>query len=291
MRVGIPRALFYYYYGEMWSLFFDKLGVDYVISPETNRDIVSLGNKYASDEMCLSLKHYVGHVAYLIDKCDCILIPRIDNFGSMKQTCTNFLSCYDIIKNLFDINIVDYNISYTNGDTMEKGFFKVGRYFGKNIRDIHNAYIYALYKYRKIFKKKCITNMNNMNSGCKKVLLVSHPYNTYDSLIGKPIIQYLESIGCEVIYSDLFDKDKCFKKASLLCEDIYWKYSAEIVGSILLSKVDGIIFLSTFPCGLDSLINEIVIRKIDKKCLNIVVDDLDAFAGIETRLESFIDIV
>ena len=56
-------------------------------------------------------------------------------------------------------------------------------------------------------------------------------------------------------------------------------------------KVDGIIFLSTFPCGLDSLVNELVIRKLDKKCLNLVIDDMDAFAGIETRLESFVDIV
>ena len=42
---------------------------------------------------------------------------------------------------------------------------------------------------------------------------------------------------------------------------------------------------------LDSLVNEVVIRKLDKKCLNIVVDDMDAFAGIETRLESFVDIL
>ena len=58
-----------------------------------------------------------------------------------------------------------------------------------------------------------------------------------------------------------------------------------------MDKIDGVIFLSTFPCGLDSLVNELIIRKLDKKCLNIVLDDLDSFAGIETRLESFVDIV
>ena len=38
--------------------------------------------------MCLSLKNYIGHVAYLKDKCDYILIPRIDNYGIENQTCT-----------------------------------------------------------------------------------------------------------------------------------------------------------------------------------------------------------
>ena len=56
-------------------------------------------------------------------------------------------------------------------------------------------------------------------------------------------------------------------------------------------RVDGIIFLSSFPCGLDSLVNDVVIRKLNCKCLNLVIDDMDAFAGIETRLESFVDIV
>lgn len=293
MKIGIPRGLFYYYYGEMWSLFFDKLGIDYVVSPETNREIINLGNKYSSDEMCLSLKHYIGHVAYLSNICDCILIPRIDNYGINQQTCTNFLACYDIINSLFDVSIIDYNICYTDGDTSEKGFLKVGRYFGRSIHDIHNAYIFALYSYKKIFKKKCIVNMNNLNKSCKKILLVSHPYNTYDSLVGKPIIKYLESLGCMIIYSDLFDKKKCLKKSFDLSSGLYWKFSSEIIGSILFckDKVDGIIFLSTFPCGLDSLVNEVVIRKLDKKCLNIVVDDMDAFVGIETRLESFVDIL
>ena len=95
MRVGIPRGLFYYYYGELWCSFFDKLGISYIVSPETNKEIKKLGSKYSSDEMCLSLKNYIGHVAYLVDKCDVILVPRIDNYGINEQTCTNFLSCVD----------------------------------------------------------------------------------------------------------------------------------------------------------------------------------------------------
>ena len=39
LKVGIPRGLFYYFYSDLWMLFFDKLGIDYIVSPETNREI------------------------------------------------------------------------------------------------------------------------------------------------------------------------------------------------------------------------------------------------------------
>ena len=290
MTIGIPRGLFFYYFGDMWCLFFDKLGVNYIISPETDKYIKSLGSKYSSDEMCLSMKIYIGHVAYLSDKCDMVLVPRIDNYGKFDQTCTNFLACYDIVNNLFDIDVIDYNISYTSGETLKKAFFSLGKKLGKSRRDVRNAYYYSLYKSNKLFKSKVIDNMNKLNCDSKKVLLVSHPYNTYDSSIGLPVIKYLESIGCSVIYSDLFDSENLGCKLS---SGLYWKFSRSIIGSIELckDKVDGIIFLSSFPCGLDSLVNDVVIRKVKCKCLSLVIDDVDGFAGIETRLESFVDIV
>ena len=35
----------------------------------------------------------------------------------------------------------------------------------------------------------------------------------------------------------------------------------------------------------------LVLRKIDKPYLNLVIDDLDSLSGVETRLESFVDII
>lgn len=293
MKIGIPRGLFYYYYGDLWTYFFDKLDIPYVISPETNKEIRDLGSKYSSDEMCLSLKNYIGHVAYLSSFCDYILVPRIDNYGKYDQTCTNFLAAFDIVNNLFDVKILNYNIDLTNGETLYYGLRRIAKMFNKSNKNIKNAYRFALIKYNKDMKKRIIDNTNKLDLKGKKILLVSHNYNTYDSTIGKSVIGFLENMGCIVIYSDLFDKKLCRKKSLEISPNIYWKYSKECIGSIALcgNKIDGIIFLSTFPCGLDSLVNELVIRKTDKKCLNLVIDDMDAFAGIETRLESFVDIV
>ena len=62
LKIGIPRSLFYYYFSNIWVNFFDELGIDYIISPKTNKEILDLGMKYSTDEMCLSLKNYIGHV-------------------------------------------------------------------------------------------------------------------------------------------------------------------------------------------------------------------------------------
>lgn len=293
MTIGIPRSLFYYYDGEIWLSFLKCLNINYIVSPETNKQILKLGNKYANDEMCMSLKNYIGHVAYLKDKCDYVLVPRIDNYGITNQTCTNFLAIYDLINNLFDIKLLNYNIDLNNDETLRKGLIDIGLSLGKNHKEVKKSVNYSICKYKKKRKRQIFKNILKLKNSKKKVLLISHTYNTYDEFIGKPIINLLKDLDVEVIYSDLFNRQKANELSVNLSKDLYWKYSKDSIGSIELvkNKVDGIVFLSTFPCGLDSLVNELVIRKIDIPHLNIIVDDIDSLSGIETRIESFVDIL
>ena len=78
-----------------------------------------------------------------------------------------------------------------------------------------------------------------------------------------------------------------------LSHELYFKYSKENIGAIALVQniVDGILFITSFPCGPDSLANELVMRKLKVPYINLIVDDMDGNAGIETRLESFLDIL
>lgn len=290
MKIGVPRSLYYYYFKDLWINFFEYLKIDVIISPETNKEILDLGLKYSTDEMCLSLKNYIGHVAYLKDKCDYILIPRINNYGIDNQTCTNFLASYDIINNMFDINILNYNIDLENHETELKGLIYIGKILGIDKKKIKDAYIYSKVKSSKIKKINISKNLKKLKSDKKKILIVGHPYNVYDKLIGETIIEMLNKLNVEIIYSDLFNDLDESKKYS---KELYWKYSKENISSIskCIDQIDGIIFLSSFPCGLDSLVNELVMRKLDKPYINIIIDDNSASGGIETRIESFVDII
>lgn len=292
-KVGIPRSIFYYYYGDIWKYYLNYLKIPYIISPNTNKEIMANGLKYSGDEMCLALKTYIGHVHYLQNKCDYILVPRIDNYGLDNQTCTNFLSAYDIIKNTFQTKILNYNINQNKNETLEKGLIKIGKTLNQTKRKCKKAYKYAIKKYEENRKREIEININKLNSPKTKILIISHPYNTYDDLIGKEITKYLTKNNIEIIYSDKFDEKITNKQSKQLSKDLYFKYSKDNIGSIIYAKdkIDGIIFLSAFPCGPDSLVNELVMRKINIPHINLVLDDTSSFTGTETRLESFIDMI
>jgi len=292
-KVGIPRSLFYYYYKDIWKAFFRELNISYVVSPNTNKEIMERGMKTSSDEMCLAFKCFLGHVDYLKDKCTHILVPRVSNFGSNDQMCTNFFAAYDIVNNLFDNKIISYNIDISEGYTLKKGLYDIGKYFGKNNYEIKSAYKIAMSEYEMIKNKDISANLRKLESDKTKILIVSHPYNIYDSMIGKDIIKYLKKENVEIIYSDKFRMRECDKLSKKLSTDLYFKYSKQNIGSIIYasSKIDGIIFLTSFPCGPDSLVNELAIRKIKIPNINLVVDANFSFTGLETRLESFLDVL
>ncbi len=293
IKIGLPRGLYYYYYGTLLTKFFENLDCEVIISPKTNKEILDNGIKLSYSEMCMSLKNFIGHVDYLKDKVDYIVIPRIDNYGTNDQTCTNFLAIYDIINNMFDVNILNFNIDYKKGFDEIKGFIKMGVDLKYSYTDIMSAYNKAKIETMNIETRLTRDNISKLSSDKLKVLIVAHPYNIYDDFIGRPIVKMLEYNNVAIIYSDLFNNIRTNKLSKKISKNLYFKYSKENIGSIELvkNKVDGVIFLSTFPCGPDSLVNELVIRKIKIPCINIVIDDMDSMTGIETRIESFIDIL
>ena len=50
--------------------------------------------------------------------------------------------------------------------------------------------------------------------------------------------------------------------------------------------------MSAFPCGPDSMTNDMLLRRVkDVPILTIILDNQSGSAGLETRLESFVDIL
>ena len=134
IKVGIPRAFLYYRYYILWKNFFEMIGCNIVLSPNTDSDIVKVGNSLSVDESCLPSKIYLGHISYLSDKCDYILVPRIYSYGRKKRVCVKFNGIYDVVNNLFsNIKILDYNIDNLKFRYELFGFVKMGLRLNKNI--------------------------------------------------------------------------------------------------------------------------------------------------------------
>lgn len=295
IKVGIPKAFLYYRYHTLWENFFKKIGCEVILSPDTNKEIIELGKKYSIDESCLASKVYMGHVAYLTDKCDYILVPRICDYGKNEKVCVKFNGIYDIVKNTFLFaKFIDYNIEKTKHQTEFKGLFKVALKYTKNPFKIIYAYKYA----KKKEKLEEIKIKNEQKTKLKdkkiKILIVAHPYNIYDKYIGEPIVKFLEKMNIDIIYADRLDKKVSINNSYKLSKTLYWNYSRELIGAVeyYKKKVNGIIFITPFPCGPDSLVNELLIRKVkDIPITNIIIDESTAEAGLHTRLESFVDII
>lgn len=295
IKIGIPRSFLYYRNYILWKNFFEIIGCNIVLSPNTDSDIVKVGSKLSVDESCLPSKIYLGHINYLIDKCDYVLIPRIYSYGRKKRVCLKFNGIYDVVNNIFpDIKILDYNIDNLKFKYELFGFIKMGLKLNGNIFRIIYAYIIGKIKEYKYNKTLILKQDKVMRSNRLKVLIVSHPYIVYDKYLSSNIINYLKDEDIDILYSDRMNRKESIYYAEEESSTLYFLYSKENIGSAFYYKdlVDGIIFLSSFPCGVDSLVNELVIRKIDNvPCINIILDDSTSTGGLYTRLESFVDII
>lgn len=297
MTIGIPKAFLYYRYRILWESFFENLNVATVTSPDTNKEILRQGTMYAIDEACLSSKIYLGHVEALIGKCDYIFVPRISNFGTRDILCTKFSAIYDIVANTFrdkNIKLIDYNIDTRKSENEMSAFLSLGKELSKKSRYVFLSYMMAK-QAEKLDHDEALRQQNLLlTQNGLKVLIVGHGYNVYDPMIGEPVVKYLRSLGVTPVIADIVDRKKARERANGFSDTLPWIYNKELVGAVLeyKDKVDGIILMSAFPCGPDSLVNEIIMRRVkDRPILNLLLDNQEAAGGIETRLESFVDIL
>ncbi len=297
--VGIPRAMLYYRCRTLWRTFFKQLGVKVVISGQTSRKTIDEGNSIAIDEACLSLKIYLGHVKELIEggRCDYIFVPRVVNYGLEREFCTRFQGLYDMTRLIFrdtDQQFITCNIDEQEGHSEEEAYTDLGMELGFKRRESRNAYRIA----KKAEERQLEADIKNqeklLKSDGMKILIAGHSYITCDNFAGKPVFDYLKANGAVPVRADIVDRDKAIKASRKISPTCKWEVNREILGGISLYKdrVDGIILLPAFPCGPDSMVNEIIIRRIkDVPVMNLIVDAQSGTAGVETRLESFLDII
>lgn len=295
MKIGIPKAMLYYRYGTLWETFFEELGCDIIISGDTNLAIMEEGTAECVGECCLPTKVFMGHVASLIGRCDYILVPRFEQFAKDEEFCVRFWGMPDIVKSTFPkAPLLTYNLQGQKPGSELHGFFNMARCLGKKRTEALGAYAHAKERQRSEDAMKREYQSCIMLSPQISVLLVSQPYIIHDPYIGAPLVKLIRREGVLPIFSDHCSRRICRKLSREISQDLYWTMNKEEIGAIPLLRqyVDGIILVTAFPCGTDSLVNELVMRRVSGiPITNIVLDDQQGEAGLETRIESFLDII
>lgn len=296
MKIGIPRALLYHYYGPLWEAFFRALDCEVVLSAPTTKATVERGSRRSIDEACLSSKIYMGHAEELLDRCDALFVPRMadEREGIM---CSKFEALYDLTENTFRDRkpaLVDFEIDRRAKKGERKAFVSLGKKLGKGRLASNLAYFSALRAFEEDRSRRAAALEDGLNADKLKFLVLAHPYVIFDDYVGRPLVELIRAQGAEPVFGCDADFASCLQASYRLTESLPWSFSRALCGAAVLyaNRVDGIVLVSAFPCGPDSLVNEILIRRVrNRPILQLTLDAQDGTAGVETRLESFADVI
>ena len=321
-KVGIPRALLYYKFSELWIKFFEKLGAKVVISPPTNKNIKEESIRLAPNEDCYSTKLYYGHVMYLRDKVDFLFIPR---FGSKHKTnsgCPKFIGLSEVLISMFPDLPEIINPYYSTAKAghgkihLFKKAFQIGIKFTKNPFRIIHAFFDAIKSYKNHNLKIHLTEdflikwestnilLNPRFSHLKeeeplKIALAAHTYILNDDLASLEIKKKLEFLGVDVITSEQMPVSIIEQQMNKLEFNLFFDFEREILGTIMYfletKSIDGIIHIMIFSCGPDSIAGEMAsyfaMENYSIHFLQLTFDELTGEAGLMTRLEAFVDMI
>lgn len=313
--VGIPRGLLQYRYGELWKTFFEALGRSVVLSGETDRALVDEGTALSVDECCLASKAFMGHVASLAGACDAVFVPCYASANPRAGFCTKFQSLPDLAANTFRDRGVRF-ISLLVEDASDEhktreAYLDLGRRLGATTREARRAWKKAaqaqsaLDRARAAHQEETLRLLDEYRrvvasdaTGAEQqplaILLAAHPYIAYDRYLCGAVIDALEETGATVLFADETDHAKALKASLDFSETMPWAVNRELIGSILMlrERIDGIVLVSAFPCGPDSMTDDAIMRCIQgTPILSLTIDAQSGTAGVQTRVESFMDIL
>lgn len=292
MRVGIPRGLLFYKYYPFITTFFKDLGCEVVLSPETDKEILDLGSKYSVDEACLPIKVFHGHAAYLRDKCDIIFLPRVMQLREREYICPKFCGLPEMVINSIPNmpKAITFPIYAYSEKSLRKWAINTGLIFTKNYLKIQNSYITALSK-----QKRFLPGINDTGYELK-VALVGHPYNIYDNFVNMQLVSKLHKMGVGVITEEYVEDDLIDKEVKTLFKRPFWTFTRNSYGFSsyvgINKEVQGIIYLSSFACGTDSVTIEFIRDRLKSfPILILKIDEHTGEAGFDTRIEAFVDML
>ena len=292
MKVGLPKGLYYFKLDIFLDEFLRRLGVEVVVSPETNKNILIDGVNMCVDDACLPVKIFHGHVAYLRDKCDLIIVPRIMEMEKKVFICPKFCGLPEMLLNSVPglPQITEAPIYLHDQKKLLKWCEEIGRFADAKSVRVQDAFISAYETYK--------MTPRGINDDTKryKVALLGHVYNIYDRFVNMDVIKKLAELDTGVITEEcISDQAKLEVYKSLLINP-FWCSIKEILGAgIYMAQnklVDGIVYLSSFQCGIDS-VNVDLLKDFTGKfpMLVLKLDEHSGAAGIETRIEAFIDML
>lgn len=292
MTIGLPKGLMYPKYHVFARTFFEELGVNTVTSPDTNKEILKNGVQTCVDEACLPIKVFHGHTEWLARRCDMMLVPRFMALQKRQLVCPMFCGLIEMVKSSarYLPPLIDTPVYSLEPQSLEKWATDAGSYVTGSKRRISMALERALEKQRE-HKDGYFQNGYEY-----LVALIGHSYIIHDHFVNMNLIHKLNALGIGVMTADYVSKKCIDREAGKLFKQPFWYFMRQYYGAAMhlyqKRRIDGIIYVSAFSCGVDSVVSELIKSATqDYPLMVLKIDEHTGEAGFDTRIEAYSDML
>ncbi len=307
----------FYRYFPLWRVFFEELGWKVILSDGVGKR----GKILYVEDSCLPMKLLVTHSLHLKEKVDYLFVPRLVSLHRSYIMCPKFRGAPDIVRLAMEgaIPVLDETIDLRErNSSLLRSFLRIGSRLGADEKEGKRAFKKAERSFSE-FQKGWEERINHLplnrifeqeialphptekgEGGRFRVAFIGHPYNLLDPDVNKDILSFVRTLGMRIVTSDGLSEKEIEARVSGLSKEIYWSSGREIVGSLfhfLSGGVDGVVFLTSFKCGIDALLQEFIRRRWKVKegssvpLLILSLDEHSGREGLTTRLEAFRDVM
>lgn len=317
--VGIPRGLLCFHYLPLWSTYFSRLGLRVRVSEPTDRSLLETAQSVTGSDLCLPVKVFLAHVERLKDEVDWLFLPRVMSVSPDAYMCPKVLGLTDMVRNVFPRlpGLLDplINAKLPKPLGFVQALEKVGRPFSESTEQLRAAWQEAesaqaefdrdllIRPFEAVFQSWSTETLRQEHEKPRdqryRVAVIGRRYLIFDAALSHNLFGLLARQGVSIVTPDHVPSELLSDLYGRLPKKVYWQFGKNLVAAGMFyaerSGVDGIINVSSFGCGQDSFTTKLVEHHVgkatDKPFLNLVLDEHSAHAGVNTRLEAFLDML
>ena len=302
--IGIPRGFYSYRYGTLWSTFFSELGFRVVDSGPTDAAVFDRAAHVFEKDLCLPAKLYLAHVESLLQRSDVQFIPQIERLYDGLWSCPKIIAITDLAEVSFGDRLqritptVDLRSTAETPQTVAAAARVVGGQFGFSEHQVARALrraVVAQSAWERRLRDRGRRRRRDLTVG-----IIGHPYVVWDARLNLDLLDKLDRAGIGWQVPDHLPQRTLHQAFRELAIDAttYWISDFELLGAWRAFTADegvhGIIYLNTFGCAIDSVIEE-YIQTLNRQqrvpFIKFVLDEHTPAATFNTRLAAFLDLL
>ena len=293
-KIGIPRALTTHSLYPLYATFFSRLGIDAVLS-----QVEPGGELKAHSAFCFPAQIAHGAVLDLVKKgIDRVFLPHVTRMPNPAGGKDSYLcpitqaGPYVLAKAFPDVRFLSPQLDFSEGYRSSKGLVDMAtrelNVPGTRAQEAFQAAVTAQERVERSLREMGELALEQAIATAKPaIILVGRSYNAFTPEASQSVGKKLASMGVTAIPADCLPP--------LHGGSTPWHFPNLILNAVALAKRHPNLFLlyvSNFSCTIDAFTHSLLSSELGSKpYLVLEIDGHTADAGIQTRLEAFLDIV